>query len=389
MDIVIVAQYILDITKSGNLNSRFVYLANMLKEEHSVEIVTSDFIHSRKENVQPIATYHDIHITMLHESGYKKNVSLRRFISHAELAKNISQYLNKRKKPDVIYCAVPSIDVAAAVAKYCQKNKVKYIIDIQDLWPEAFEMVFRVPYISDVFYYPIAKKADMVYRSADAIVSVSDTYLDRAKRVNDTAKTAVVFLGADKRLFDENNKQEKDNSEIIKLVYVGSLEKSYDLTTVIKAVSKCEDVQLVVIGEGSRRKELEYLAKENDANCVFTGYLPYSKMAAKMAECDIAVNPIHKGSAGSIINKVGDYAMAGLPVINTQESKEYRDLLEKYGCGINCECENVNDVIKAIQKLVSDENLRNEMSLRSRQMGEHLFDRGVTYPQIIHLIDSI
>lgn len=385
MDIVIVAQYLLDITKTENLNSRFVYLANMLKDENDVEIVTTDFIHTRKENVTPISNYHNIKITMLHEPGYKKNVSIKRFRSHAKLAKNINKYLSERKKPDLIYCAIPSTDVAAVVAGYCEKNNVKFIVDIQDLWPEAFKMVFNIPVISDVVFYPIAKKAEKVYKTADAIVSVSNTYINKAKKYNNKAKTLAVFLGTDKEQFDKNTHKNVDN-DVLKIAYIGSLEKSYDLETAIKAVAMCKNVQLVVIGDGSRRTELECIAKENNANCIFLGYLSYCEMIQKMTECDVAINPISKGSAGSVINKVGDYAMAGLPVINTQESAEYRGLLEKYECGINCECENIEEVVNAIRKLTNDENLRIKMSLRSRQMGEELFDRSSTYLKIKEII---
>ena len=43
-------------------------------------------------------------------------------------------------------------------------------------------------------------------------------------------------------------------------------------------------------------------------------------MVGMLGVCDIAVNSISKGAAQSIINKHGDYAAAGLPVVNTQES---------------------------------------------------------------------
>ena len=61
--------------------------------------------------------------------------------------------------------------------------------------------------------------------------------------------------------------------------------------------------------------------------------------------------------------------MAGLPVVNTQECTEYRDLLNEYKAGINCECENSDDVAKAIEYLISNSSLRLEMGRNSRQLG--------------------
>ena len=40
--------------------------------------------------------------------------------------------------------------------------------------------------------------------------------------------------------------------------------------------------------------------------------MSYEDMVQTLVQCDIAVNPIIKGAAQSIINKVGDYAAAGL-----------------------------------------------------------------------------
>ena len=96
-----------------------------------------------------------------------------------------------------------------------------------------------------------------------------------------------------------------------------------------------------------------------------------------------------KGSAASIINKVGDYALSGLPVINTQESPEYRALIEKYQCGINCECGNAKQVADAIVKLASDKELRLRMSEGSRKLAKEKFDRRNTYLRIIEAVENL
>jgi len=62
-------------------------------------------------------------------------------------------------------------------------------------------------------------------------------------------------------------------------------------------------------------------------------------MVGLLCACQIAINPIKSKSAGSIINKVGDYAAAGLPVINSQENEEYRRLIK--------EKESIQEIAKA------------------------------------------
>ena len=133
-------------------------------------------------------------------------------------------------------------------------------------------------------------------------------------------------------------------------------------------------------------KKMSIVSCDKKIPCEFTGMLDYSEMVSKLIQCDIAVNPIAKGAAGSIINKVGDYAAAGLPVINTQECQEYRDLITNYSAGINCENGNPEDIAEKILFLFQNENNRREMGRNNRVLAEEKFDRGKTYPTLIAAI---
>ena len=106
---------------------------------------------------------------MLHESGYPKNVCLKRFFSHFVWGRNVKKYLTKRKHPDVVYCAVPSLTAAYLASKFCSKHNIKFVIDIQDLWPEAFQMVFNIPILSQLIFLPFTFKANLIYKKADVI----------------------------------------------------------------------------------------------------------------------------------------------------------------------------------------------------------------------------
>ena len=96
-----------------------------------------------------------------------------------------------------------------------------------------------------------------------------------------------------------------------------------------------------------------------------------------------------KGAAQSIINKHADYAAAGLPVVNTQECQEYRNLLDAYECGINCEAESVQQVAKALQELIENPKKRKQMGENSRRMAEERFDRRTTYKQIVKIVEDL
>ena len=379
-------------------NSRFPYIINLIdKEKYEVELVTSSFSHGdkRQREKQPEDMNLDYKITLIDEPGYKKNISLKRFYSHHVFAKNVEKHLGQIEKPDVIYCAVPSLDVAKVAAKYAENNDIKFIIDIQDLWPEAFKMVFNVPVISDIIFYPMKKTADYIYSKASSIVAVSKTYANRAAIVNKKfEKKLSVFLGTDLDYFDEAHKMFEivPFDDVIRVAYIGTLGSSYDIKCVIDSIKilnnkGIKNILFVVMGNGPLQEDFEAYSKEMDVNCDFTGRMAYEEMVGKLCSCDIAVNPIRKGSAGSIINKVGDYAAAGLPVVNTQESKEYRKLVEDYQIGFNVENGNAIELAEKLELLYKDESLRKRLGKNNRRLAEEKFDRARTYKEIKKLIE--
>ena len=394
MDIVILADFCGTLLPSSN--NRFIYLANILSEHNDVEIITSDFRHNTKTYIDKDIPHYKFKITFLHEPSYDKNVCLKRFYSHYVWGNNVSKYLEKRKKPDVIYCALPTLKASKNAVNYCKKNNVRFIIDIQDLWPEAFKMVFNVPVLSDLIFAPLTAMANAIYKQADEIIAVSDTYCQRALKVNEKCKKAhTIFLGTNLDTFDKNATNTpilSKNDDELWLAYCGTLGSSYDLTNVFDALNiiKKQGIKppkFIIMGSGPRKQEFEEYANNKNIDCVFTDRLPYDQMCALLCECDITINPITHNAAQSIINKHADYAASGLPVISTQECKEYIDLVNQYNMGFNCQNGNEKDVAEKIIKLINDKELRCEMGKNARRCAEEKFDRKNSYNEIIDIIN--
>ena len=399
MKILMIAQFNTFTFEGGN--SRFTYLLDKIDySKNSVEFITSSFRHETKkkrEFDEKTIKSLKYKLTMLDEPGYTKNVSLKRIHSHKVLSRNLKKYLNELDyKPDVIYCSIPSLDVAKEAVKFANKNGIKFIVDIQDLWPEAFKMKLDVPVVSDLLFYPMMKKANYVYSHADEIVAVSETYVDRGLSVNKKIKKGLsVFLGTDLKYFDkcakDNKVTYKDN--LVRIAYIGTMGTSYDLKSITDAIEllnkkNINNIKLIAMGDGPLKAEFENYAKEKKIDCEFTGKLDYPKMVGLLCSCDIAVNPIVGKSVSSIINKVGDYAAAGLPVINIQNSEEYRRLIEKYNAGFNCENGNATDISEKLELLIHNEKLRKQMGKCNRKLAEDLFDRNKNYKKIIKLMEE-
>ena len=240
------------------------------------------------------------------------------------------------------------------------------------------------------------RRANKIYSMADDIVAVSNTYADRAGLVNKNYNNKLsVFLGTDLEYFDKCKKENEIvyNDNVFRIAYIGTLGHSYNIKCVIDSIKILKEKQInnilfVVMGSGPLKYEFEKYAKENKVNVEFTGRLNYEEMVGRLVSCEIAVNPISKGAAQSIINKVGDYAAAGLPVVSTQECIEYKKLVEDYRIGYNIENQDINDLANKIEVLYKDKNLRARLGKNNRKLAEEKFDRKKTYIEIKNLIES-
>ncbi|WP_165770463.1 MULTISPECIES: glycosyltransferase family 4 protein [Brevibacterium] len=384
MDILMIAHF----TGGGSHpNDRFDALASILARRGAqVELVTSSFHHLSKSqrdltlirNPQYLTTY-------LAEPDYRGNVSIGRLRSHRVLAKRLNEYLQQRRVPDVVYCAVPSLEVAQVAADYAERHGVRFVIDVQDLWPEAFEMVLRPQWAGRPLFAPLRRTAERIYQAADAVITVSETYSSRvADARGDDSAVSTVYLGTDLSRFDRFTAERPSDDGYVELAYIGTLGHSYDLPTVFGAVRKLNHdgirMRLHVMGTGPFESQWRCELADLPDEVIFYGRLEFPEMVARLRGCDIAMNPIVAGAAQSITNKIGDYAAAGLPVVNSQECEEYRDLLEDYGAGISCD-PSIESMSQALVEMAADRQLA-ERGRGSRRMAEERFDRVVTYERL-------
>lgn len=393
--IAIVAQY--SINFKANENGRFTYLAEHFAKIDDVVLVTSDFSHNLKTRKRPEYVPERYCLKLLPTPPYRRNISLKRLYSCAVFARNVQKYLRSLKDLKLVYCAVPSLDVGRTVAKFCKKRNIPFVLDIQDLWPDAFYMALNIPVVSTILFAPMKHTADKIYRQTENFIAVSQTYIDRAtKAIGHRAnREMVAFLGTSLLRFDEAAQTAAPvcGGSPFTVGYIGTLSYSYDLEIVIEAVAalqqKGKKIRLLVMGDGPLREHFQMLAADKRIDAEFTGNLPYDEMVKRLIACQVAVNPIVKNSAGSIINKVGDYAAAGLPVVNTQESPEYRELVEQYCCGINCPVGQWEPVAEALEQLMEDDDRRREMGKNARRMAEECFDRDKTYSAITAFVKEV
>lgn len=385
MNITIVAPYCS--LPSEPYFNRFWYLAERLSQSHDVLLITSRFRHYDKSFRRPedaeAASQGRLKVMLLEESGYGKNVSLERVASHYRFVKNFEQWLKNCRpgEQDIVYSAYPLMATNLLLGKHKARLGYKLIVDVQDVWLESFSSV--VPFLKKVPHklLPFASRANRAYRCADALVAVSQTYLDRAKEANPNVPGEAVYIGTD---FAAIAPPPRFRSKTVRLFYLGTLSYSYDVETVCKGVRKLlddgENVELHIMGGGP---DLEKLKQYENRAIKFYGYLPYSEMMSIAKACDIAVNAIHSHAMQSVTNKLSDYMALQKPILNSQNNAEVLDLMnllphENYRSG------DVDGFVQAAKDILKRKNdpVQSEEIVRR-------FKRDISYQKIVNLIERL
>lgn len=382
--------------------TRYVYLATLLHEHgYEVDFITSGFQHweKRQRDVEHFDAGTDAYtIRFIEEPFYPKNMCPQRIWAHHVVAKRVAKYFDEHHDFDLIYCQIPPNDVAREIGKAAHRFKIPFVVDVNDLWPEAFHVAFDVPVLSDILFAPFYRQAKAVYQMADAVVGTSDEYRERGLR---DARTGIpsetVYVGNQLCEFDAgvvaNALQIDKPIDEIWVSYAGTLSACYDLETLVRAMAMVQkthpEAKLQILGDGSERDNLKAAAHSSGAEVVFHGYLPYSQMAAWLSKSDITINSLVEKAAQSIVTKIGDYLAAGKPMVNTSCSKEFRAKVEADGFGVNVKPGDAEGMASVLIDLIENPSRRARMGEKARAIAEEQFDRPHSYLKTVRLIEGL
>lgn len=382
--------------------TRYVYLATLLHEHgYDVDFITSGFQHweKRQRDVEHFDAGTDAYtIRFIEEPFYPKNMCPQRIWAHHVVAKRVSEYFDEHHDYDLIYCQIPPNDVAREIGKAAQKFNIPFVVDVNDLWPEAFRVALDVPVLSDILFSPFYRQAKAVYQMADAVVGTSDEYRERGLRdARSGIPSETVYVGNQLCEFDAgvaaNASQIDKPAGDIWVSYAGTLSACYDLETLVNAMALVQkshpEAKLQILGDGSERENLKAAAQSCGASVTFHGYLPYDQMAAWLSKSDITINSLVEKAAQSIVTKIGDYLAAGKPMVNTSYSKEFRAKVEADGFGVNVKPGDAEGMARILVDLIEDSSRRAQMGEKARAIAEEQFDRPHSYLKTVRLIEGL
>ena len=164
---------------------RTAILADILVARgHNVLWWTSAFEHQRKTWVvkedREIVIQPDYKLYCLRGYGYKKNVSLTRYIDHRIIAHKFKKLAPDYPKPDIIVASMPCYHLAYEGALYAHAHNIPFVLDIRDPWPDIFWQQFSglVRTAIKAILYRDSQRLRQEIILADAVVAVSEGFMN-------------------------------------------------------------------------------------------------------------------------------------------------------------------------------------------------------------------
>lgn len=382
---------------------RTALLADVLIDRaHTVLWWTSAFDHFKKEWIfkkdTEVVMKEGLKIIALKGTGYKRNISIRRFIDHRIIARKFRNLAHKMVRPDIIIASMPPHDLAYEAVKFGARNNVPVIVDIRDPWPDIF--LNHVPGIFQKFAkivfcrdFSMLKKTMQL---ADGLTAVTSTFLEwglRYAKREKTLRDKVFYLGC-KRNTDIHNQPNKivrliDNlNNKFVVTFVGTIAYYHNPSIVIDCAHKLSknNIQFVIAGDGEFFDEIK-IKTSLLKNVILSGWLDQAEINTLLEYSHIGICPTTQ-NIDLFPNKAFTYLSAGLPVISAFQG-DLKELIEKYQIGLYYPPNDAEALANCINRLYEDKRLYKKMSENARKIFDEMFDADRIYEEYAKHIDQL
>lgn len=300
------------------------------------------------------------------------------------------RYINSHSHDiDKVYMNTWPIFGQFGVALACIRKKIKFIIHIQDVYPESLTNKLSSPFKQIVYslLFPIER---FILRNAEVIIAISNKmgeYLVSTRKLP-RGKVQVVNNWQN----DEDFKDFEGHhlSEKLTFMYLGNIGPVAGIPALLRSfVNSNINAKLIIAGSGSMKAECEELARTFPSVDISFIDVPEGKVPEVQSKADIFVLPIIKGAAGSSVpSKLPAYMFSGKPVMGIVDlGSETERVIVEAECGWVVEPENHNAIIALFQRIVTlPKHLIERKGKNALEYGKENFSKDNNLQKLVNLV---
>lgn len=285
------------------------------------------------------------------------------------------------RRVDIVVATSPQFFTAVAGWAVGAVKRVPFVFELRDLWPESIKAVGAMKESAVIRW--LERLELFLYRRAARIVSVTHSFRNTlVQRGIDGAKIDVVTNGVD---IDRFTPRPKD-AELARQLglegtfvagYIGTHGMAHALETLLEAMLRLQQlpadhpgrhIRLVLLGDGARKAWLRDEAVRLGVQGVvhFIDTVPKEEVARYWSLLDVSIIHLRRTELFTTVipSKLFECMGMGLPVLHGVAG-ESAGIVEREGCGIVFEPENVGQLAEGLLRLQADAAMRD----RLRQAG--------------------
>jgi glycosyltransferase involved in cell wall biosynthesis len=233
------------------------------EQGHVVSYWISNIDH-RSKNVRTASNEHgnNFKVFIVPSTKYSEHISLRRIKFEINFIKKFKSMAEKEDKlPDLILIGEPSLFISFHFISFVKKYKLKFVIDMIDIWPELFKLVlpnFFKPF-HKIIFFPFYIKRSWFIKQANGILSVSKAYLKIALNINNNVPSKLIYWGVDLESFSVIDKSSINKCYgRLNIIYAGTLGDNYDIKSIINCARSIKekklDIFIYIAGDGNLKQ---------------------------------------------------------------------------------------------------------------------------------------
>lgn len=360
-------------SKGYGMEYRAYYLAKeWVKLGHQVTIIAASYSHLRLKNPDVEKDYQSETIDGIMYIWLKTPAyggSLKRILNMGAFVYKVNKYakrLSREENPDLVIagsCYPIDNYVAHKIAKL---SGAKYTYEVRDIWPLSPKLIGGYSN-HHPFIWVMQKAEDYAYKHVDKVVSL---LWNAEGHMLERGLTKGKFVCVPNGYYPEEWTEDKFKLPLpeehqkafdslkgkIIVGFAGGFAASGNVISLVKVAAELKkrtDIHFVLVGKGPELPSYKKVIEENNlTNITILPSVPKSLIPTINKHFDIAhLGGLHSElhQYGTSYNKMTDYMLCSLPIV--QSVDEPGSVVERVGCGIRVEAENVEAITTAIVKL--------------------------------------
>ncbi len=392
-------------------------IAQLLRDRgHEVTWWASAFRHATREFRRysgQCVEWNGIKIMLARSPGYRRNVSFARMWDHHRLGVTMTRMARAQPVPDLIHCGYPPLEVCEAMTRYGRIHSVPVVVDVRDMWPEAF-MSF-VPRALRLLARPAIAlfnhRARRMLADATAIQGHTHHFVEyglmKAGRPVGRYDNAYPFAYEPLQPDDGARMQAAEfwdsrglarDSNWLTVCFFGNLNTERDdvnLQTVCRALKIMEKgtirARAVICGAGRLADQIRRDFGDSGPAIYLPGFVDAASIRELMQRSDLGLLPYlpSKDFMNSLPNKSIEYLSGGLPILTSMTSGYLFESFSIARCIVTYESGDSPALARKLEQLSRDRSRIATMSRNASELFERAFRADVVYLRLVQELENI